>query len=448
MAMSRRRAGGWAISLSLFACVGSPALAAVPATEPVAQFQIAADVGVGATDNIERDADDARSEGLASVGLRFSVLRESPRISADMVGDLSYFSFLDNTFDDELVGSVRGSVNVHVVENFLDLVVEDVFGQTRQDLNSVSSPVNIENVNYFSTGPNLSHELFAGTYVIGTARYARMDYEESALGNESQSWTLGIRREFSPSSDVSLNVGRTYIKPEPAANTPDYDLESAYLRYGIGGARYSFNIDLGANRVNSTTRSDSGVLVGLALSRQLGVYSTISLELGRQQAYAGSLLSTVGEMLPATGVGGNLTQSAEPFTSSYGRASWFVTGRLTSIALSAERRKEGYDTVLRNRRSTEASILASRQLGARLSGTARYEYSRDKFYNAATDFDESLLGVGLGWAVGRRLSLDTSVEIYRFSPDNTAANIQDRRIWLQLSYGDANVRNAQRRFGR
>lgn len=420
--------------------------AAWAAAEPVSELELAGNLGVGVTDNIARTSANEREEGLASAGLQFAMLRETRRLSADVLGDLSYLRFLKGTFKDELVGNVRGTARVRVIENLLSFAVEDTFGQTRQDLNLVSSPVNSENVNFFSVGPEVDYEIASGFRLIGTARYSRVDYEVSAFGNESQSWTLGFRRDLSSSSGISLNASHLHVMPEAAAQAPDYDLDAAYLSYGITGVRMSLNINLGANKLRGHQLAEaSGTLVGMTLSRRMGAYSVLSLELGRQQAYAGSLLSTAGEMLPVTAAGGNLTQTAEPFTSSYGRVSWEASGRVTSISLSASTRKEAYDSKLRNRRSSDATAMISRQVGPRARVRFALEHSRDKFYQVNADNDETLAELSVAWLVGRRVSLNASTEFYHFDSEGPSNGITDRRVWLRLAFGDTTVRSTRQR---
>ncbi len=422
----------------------------LPAVVHAVDVQVAGEAGVGVSDNIQRAAANERSETIATVGVQFSVVEASRRVAADVTGDFAYMDYTRGTYASELIGNASGSLRLNVVDERLDWVVQDNFGQTRRDLFAAQTPANRENINYFSTGPNFSLNLFSEAKLRFSARYARVDYEISPFDSVRYSGQLGLERELSSATRVSMNVNTERVKVDALAGVADYDRQEAFARYALQGARSSFSLDAGMSRIDLATGADSGALVRLSLSRKVGGLSTLSFEAGREFTDAGNSLRTATGDVALAPLGSNtLSQTANPFTSQYARVGWEVSGRRTAFKVGAGYNDENYLAVTgadRQRLAAYASV--ARQLGARFNANLSYAYAKDDVVRANSDFSEKTASVGVAWQAGRRLAILLSAENYQRSSQIAGGDSTENRAWLRLRYGDASVRQAGEPTGR
>lgn len=408
------------------------AVAMFPAAA-LAEVQVAAEVGVGRTDNLGRTVTDQRSETIGSLGLQFRVAEQRRRLNADVQGDLSWLDYADSDYSDEMIGNAAARVSLQLVPGRLQWVAEDRFGQERRDLFSVPSPGNRENVNSFVTGPDLRLGLGASTELLLGARYALVDYEHSAADMRRLSASLGVARELSSSARLSGNVSGEKIEARRDNPGADFDRSAAYLRYALTGRRTTIAVDAGANRVEGGGVEGTGALVRLALTRQHG-RSAFSFSVGQEYTDAGSSLGLDAGSLDLPGTVA-AEQSTRPFTDRYIRAGWEITGLRTRIDLGAEWSDQDYeDPAAIDARRASLALGASRRLGPRTSLAARVRHELHDYDLAAADNHETVYSLSFDWDFGRRLGMQIEGEHSVFDSDLTPA-ISETRYWLRLRYG-------------
>lgn len=414
------------------------ALALAPASVLAAGLEYNVDVGIGHTDNITRTSTNQQSDTLAALGTEFSLLHKTRRLSADLTGDLSYVEYLNNTFDSELVGSFGAAVLVGLVEERLSWALDDSFGQTRLDPFVPVTPANRENVNRFSTGPDLTLRFSAAMRLNAQARYTRLDYQTSPFDQDRYGGLLGLERELSGTNRVSLNVTGERVKPQ-AGGGSDYTRSEAFVRYTADAARTRLNAELGAARVSGTGDRSNDLLARLNLSRKVGAFSTFTLRARHDITDTGNTLGQGGGVqLPrATLQTGMLSQTDRPFVNDAIGASWTAQGRLTRATLSADWTKEDYSSVgVSDRKYITASAGLARRFGPRLEGRLSYYYTRNEFSAVVNHTTENTGEVGFDWRLGRRLSADFSATRTDHSDTPLFASSPETRLWLRLRYGD------------
>jgi hypothetical protein len=414
------------------------ALAALPALAGAATVEFAADLGVARTDNIARVATGEQSDTIFTVGTEFSVLHETRRMDADITGRLEWLDYANDTYSSELVGNVAASVRIGIVDDRFTWTLEDTFGQTRRDVFSVETPLNRENVNYASTGPNLRLPLGDAFELNASARYALVDYEDSAFDSERTSGVLSLARLLSASSSVGVNVGTERVEPRGGALFGAYDRSEASLRYSTRGSRTSFMLEAGGSQIDQGASSDSGLLARLEFSRRVGNLSTLSGRIGREYTDAANSLRQTGDgQLPQASLGTqSLTQTAEPFINEYAEADWRIAGLRTAIVLGVNWADEDYTAPASlDRRRTGVDVTVTRDIATRLRASASGRHMKYDVRGAAGDNSEKSLDLGLDWQVGRLLSLNTTVSHFRYTSDVSIGTVKEMRYWLRLRYG-------------
>jgi hypothetical protein len=405
-------------------------------------LEASGDIGIGRTDNISRSATDERSETIRSVGAQFTVLEQTRRLDADVTGDLAWMDYANDTYSDELIGSASGRVRLGLIGDHLDWVIEDRFGQVREDLFSAASPENRENVNNFSTGPDLRLSLGRVTSLLASARYTRVNYERSQADSERFGGTLAAERMLSSSARASLNVSAERIEPQDSGIDAQYKRTAAYARYALTGRRTSASFDVGANRVRGGGVGGTGLLVRLDIGRQIGTYSRLQFNVGQEYTDSGSELGLRAGQ-PVTPQPGSdvVVQSSQPYTSRFARLGWDITGRRTTIGLSGgwtEQDREGGESTL-NQQEVTVGLRATRQLGARTDIRAGVQYEMHDYEQAGLDNDDLAYSLALTWNFARRAGLTLEGEHSRFGSD-LLPTASETRYWLRLRYGERGSR--------
>src|SRR5690606_16682042 len=118
----------------------------------------------------------------------------------------------------------------------LQWVFEDSFGQAQDDPFAPSTPDTREDLNYFSTGPDLLVRFGSTGFTRVYGRWSSTTYETSPLDAERTTAGLSVGRRASESSELSLNGVTESIDFDADAST-DYDRKSAFIGYRVDAAR-------------------------------------------------------------------------------------------------------------------------------------------------------------------------------------------------------------------
>lgn len=432
--MGRKRALKSRLS-QLLLCAGC---AMLPFGAQAVELNLEASAGLGYSDNIGRVATDQRDATIRSVGIRFSALQDSRRLHTSLVGDLSLQDYAGSAYGSEIVGSASGSVRLDLIEERLSWTVEDGFGQTRRDLFTVPSPDNRENINHFSTGPDLLLNFNSFLRARLGARYTSVNYEYSPADSERIGGWLELERQLSGSGHLSLNVSHEGVSPVDEATASSYDRGAAWLRYSIDGNRSSLAFDLGANRVSGRGAESSGLLARLDVARSIGAYSRITLRAGTEFTDSGADFGRRSALDAPVLETESLVQAAQPYNNRFLEGGWTAAGRRTSIGISVGWADERYeqDAAL-DRERLFASMMASRQIGTRTNATVGILYNKSNFdHAAAIDNDDLTYRAAVARRISRRFDVELAAEHLEFSSSLANSESDETRYWLRVRFSD------------
>ena len=181
-------------------------------------------------------------------------------------------------------------------------MVHDNFGQVAADPRSTVTAGNRRNVNFLTTGPDLTFPL-GGTVntLVLSGRYSRVNYDGSNDSDISQNvnggngqnnvkymGSLGLVHRLSEESSISLNGSstRTQYDADPAfvLNAQDYDVRTVSLGFDAKGIRTTLGTSVGYTELRFDNEHHSGLLARFSLSRKIGTRSTLMAEVGTQYA--------------------------------------------------------------------------------------------------------------------------------------------------------------------
>lgn len=399
-------------------------------------------LGIGHSDNIRRTSTDELDEDIAAAGLRFSLDQLTPRLEARAVGDLAYHEYLDDTFDSDVVGNLAADARLAFLPDRLEWIIADNFGQVLADPFVPATPDNRENINYFTTGPDVMFGLGTQNRLRLAGRYSLVSYEDSPFDSDAVAAEIGFIRALSAANSVSLNARTEQVEFDEVALDADYDQSDAFVRYDASGARTHLTVDLGYSEVDreASESSEDGVLVRLDASRRLSGASTARLTAGREFSNSGTAFATAQESggISLGAVSGR--QTALPFTHEYVTLGWNFARNRTGLGILVSRSERTYDDVSSTLDQTLTSLGGnfSRQLSTQTQLLLDATYGKGEFVQEG-DYDELNGSLSLRWQLSRSLSFTAMYSYYTHESD-LLGEVTENRFWLSIAYGSGNPR--------
>jgi len=391
--------------------------------------------GVIETDNIERTATDAMSDTIEEVSADVAIHEQTRRLDADVLSDLQYLSYAHHTYSNEVVGNFIGSGTFAILPKEFEWVVLDNFGQQQLDPTDAVTPQNLENINYFSTGPNLLIGLGPMTHAQVSVRFSNVYYQTSNLENNRGDASVALVRSLSATSNLSLNVAAERVLYDDTAANPDYTTQEAYLRYDAQGARSKLAVDLGYDDVAGLSTDGAGPLVHVDISHVLSGSSLLDLSVGQDISDTSNLLRQM-QSLNGLAVSASYLQAADdPFVNRYARVAWQFDRNRTHITFDVARYQERHleDTGL-NQVRTQTDANVRRDLAPALTATIGVTYAKATFADAADDYRGLIASAALDWRVGRHLDLRAEYDRFDQRADVVTNQFTENRIGIALGW--------------
>jgi hypothetical protein len=425
--------------------VASSFAAAPLAAQEVAAFDYGVRAGIGYSDNLGRDFVDPIESAFYSLGGFVDVKRDEGRTTGSLKADLDWVDYEAPDFDSQVWGNLKGRMHYDIVQDRFAWVVEDDFGQATRDPFSSVSPDNAENINYFSTGPDLNVRLGPSFGMRFDARYANVWYEDSPSDNDRYSAGADLYRQFSQVSQAYLRLDYLDVRfdenplppvdPEGEPIDRNYDETRLFLGYETAGARTTVNAQAGYSQLNLGGDSAGGPMVNVSLTRRL-------TDAMQGDLRAGYVYSDTARDLHGSGVGsGSTLSTGDVFEDTYGGAGLSFSKHRTRLSGELDYHFENYlslDAIDRVRMRLYAR--ASRDIGRLLTASLDLRLESVDFDQAgARDYREDELGANLEWRLSRTLSLDLRYRYYRNSGPQNAAGDRDfgydeNRVWLRAEW--------------
>lgn len=402
-------------------------------------------VGMGETDNVTRSATAAQSETIATVGADFEVKRDSRRLDLDARGDFNYFDYLRNTYSRQFLGRFDGQGTFAIVPERLTWMVQDDFGQAQVDPFAPVTPTNLENINVFATGPDLLLHFDANDFVRLGGRYSVMTYETSPLDGKRVLGNVGVGRDLSLASSVSLNAdferltfdhagagGTTIIT---SGTNTDYDRRKVYARYDLKGARTDINASLGATQTNEGNGWTTTPLVRLDATRTVSASSTLQVTAGRQFTdVADSFRDLQGGAAGGIVIAPVVANSGN-YLSNYASAAWRFQRLRTTLAVTANWERDTYTVHPEaDVRRTDIELNAGRRLTSLLSVDLVGSVGKSNYLNQAFSDRNWLVGAAVTLRPGRHVDFRLRYDHDNRTTDGAGTGYSENRVFLTAGY--------------
>jgi hypothetical protein len=358
--------------------------------------------GLGETDNVKLSATDRKAQTLSAVNGFFDLIRSGSHLDLNAVGNFSDTDYLEGAYSNQVLGRFDGLADVTLWEHHFKWLVRDDYGDQQIDVLQSLTPVNLQRVNVFSTGPDLTLQPTLSTFVEMQGLYSRNSWQNEPFSGNTDSGSLTVGHEFSPAATLSL-VGE--IEQQHFDNSilnTNYEVRDYYGHYVVRGARTKVDLEGGVAQANDTGSWTSTPLVRVKLDRSVTPSSTVSVAGGREYSNAmGSFASLGNEATGGIPVGA-ATQTTRNALRTYGNLAWSYHRLRTSIDLFGNWERQSYDVQSKfNFSMTDIGLNLRRELTPTLSANVTATANRGQYSNQGFTNTYSTVGAGLIYRPGR-----------------------------------------------
>ncbi|MGA7539600.1 MAG: outer membrane beta-barrel protein [Steroidobacteraceae bacterium] len=374
-----------------------------PAPAELTRFGLAA--GIGETDNVSLSATDPKAQTIAATDLDFDLRRTGSHLDAAALGDFTDLDYLQGAYSNQVLGRFDGLATAKLWSDRLKWVAGDDFGEEQTDPFAAITPANLQRVNVFTTGPDLTLRPGYSTFINLDGRYNQMSYQTSPFDGHNLVGSAQFGRQVSPLSSLSLVVQAEELRFQNTTVNTDYDRREAYGRYLIEGARTAIDLQLGATQANDLGASwKTSPLARLLLTRRISPFSLLTIAGGREYTDGGGSFANL-----RSGAGGGIvvappSQTTASYLRDYGSAGWQFARLRTTFGLTGDWERDIYDLQsLYNVTRVDLGLNLGRALTPKLSVNVSGSADRYEYLNQGLTDKFGTVGAGLTYRPGRWL---------------------------------------------
>lgn len=260
-------------------------------------FDLEYDLGtyLSHSDNINLSQAAPLDDTVLAPTVRFTVDQAGADVQISGRGLLQYTDYLDDTFNDEFRADFTGGLHWEVLPSRLTLVLQDYLSQQNVDFASPATPDNRQQVNYFVAGPSFYARFNPATRGQFDLRYGNTYAEESdAFNGDRYSVAARVRREISPTMEITGNLEAAKVEYDQVGASADYDRYDAFVSIDHQRPALELNLELGHTQLDlrAVDRRFSSALVRGNVAVEVSPRSRLRADLRYQLTDATQYLVT------------------------------------------------------------------------------------------------------------------------------------------------------------
>lgn len=396
------------------------------------QFDFSLSAGASHSDNIAREPDDEESGTIGLAGVQLVYGKRSKRLEADIDVNATYENYSDDTFDDGVIGGADARLQFGIVPDRFTWLVQENFGQVTSDPFAADTPENREDINYFTTGPDLVMHFASEMSLRIAARFSDVQYEVADTDGTQYAGSVALARALSSASSLSLILEASSYEFDDNTFNTDYDRNQAYLRYEIKGRRTELTADLGYSVLDIEDESPDGVLARFSLTRQMSSATNLTASLGTQFSESGEMFRDGQDILGVSTETSMVTGISDPFRSDFASLSFDFDRNRTAFGFSVRAENERYETQTEfDRDLLEWGVFFLRRLSPVLDVSLFGRLESQDFRNVDFSNDDLDIGLQANWTLGRRFSLRFQLDRIDRDSSNPATDYVENRASLR-----------------
>ena len=404
---------------------------------PVDYTNYGVSAGLGETDNVNFSPNDRKSQTLSAANLFFDLTRSGSRLDVSAVGNFSDTDYLEGAYSNQVLGRFDGLADLTLWEHHLKWLARDDYGNEQTDVLQSLTPTNLQRLNVFSTGPDLTLEPTLSTFVELEGLYSRSTWQDDPFNANTETGTATVGHQFSPAASISL-VGQ--VQQQQFDNTTvntNYQVREYYARYALKGTRTAVDLQGGLGQANDTGRWTSSPIVRLSLSRNVSPFSTVSLAGGREYNNAVGSFASLGSGVTGGIPVGTAAQTTGNAIRTYGNLTWGFQRQRTSINLLGDWEKDAYDAQSKfNYTLAEVGLSLGRQLAPGLTANIMANVDRDQYGEQGFSNNYGTVGAGLTYRPGTWVVIYGRYDHEFRTSSGLAQNFgyDENRIFVMIGY--------------
>lgn len=410
--------------------------------------------GLTHTANATRTEPAGPSDTIFTLGVTGQLERDG-RLQARIGASAWYESYLDDTYDDDFLGSMNAWLRYEAIEDRFWWTLENTYGQVTQNTFAAPTPGNRGNANFFSTGPDLSFRLGDQTSLGAGARYGRTDYDFGGIDEQRYSANAGLVRNLSATSSVSVNGSYQRTESDTLLSS-EYEIKELFARLETRRARQSLSLDAGYSRVEERGLEEGNPLFRASLYRRLTPFWSLNAGVGSdfrnssdivRDALSGVRIVKDEVVYIPPGIDPTFvyealvdtTLQSRPVAYDYVNLYFDYVRTRTTLSFGAEAGQERYQFAGQSldRDTWQASAGIARRIRPNISADLGLSYYDRQYVNLASGVGDSWwsANAGVQWQVNPQLSVNFG---YRYEGRDTSTGLgeyTDNVLFVGFTYG-------------
>jgi hypothetical protein len=402
------------------------------------QFGWSVDVGAERSDNIARTDTDELSETTGIFGLGLNIISERPRLSTNISGDLEYRDYLDREFESEISGGLDAYVAGYFIPERFYWVLEDNYGQIALNRQVADTPGNRQQINYLSTGPEVSIPLGARTDLQLGARWTDTYLEESIEDNNATLANVSLVRQFTDVSSISLDTSASKTEFDEDQLFPEYETRQASFGYQLRAPKTTLLADVGYMKYEQKGLNpveEEFVMAVIDFSRLITRRTTLRIAGGTHPSSTGENFRR-DQSIIGIGDGAEAAQAAaDIFRSDDAYVSWSTVFDRSSFEFVVSARREEHEVIVELDREQYRGLLTyERRVTPNVTVDLSGGYLQEERTQTGFQFDEWFGGFELEWQLSERFSLNSRLYHSVGSSDDGSRDYTENRAYIGIRY--------------
>jgi hypothetical protein len=426
------------ISLGLLAAL------ALVSRANAADVNLAFRVGDTYSDNVLRVADGGPSDNVGGASMMLDFSGQGARYDAELRSALTYLHYVDNTLDDAFLRGFSGRFNYSFVPGRFEWVTQENYGPVLEDPLSPDRPDNWTYDSYFSTGPDVQFGDVSGFHLIGSARYARADYENADVpGSHQLQGQLSLAMPGSEHSERSLNITAQRVEQQQGrvgqtVVTDAYDRQEVFGRIASDFTRTSLYAEFGGSALHDGGETSTAPLLRVGLERNLSRMFNLALAAGTQYSDNLTRFGRLQDGDPdVADPRQDVTRVNTPMQEHFAETTLEMRGTRTFGALRIAYNELDFlhsDAPLASQEYRDVSLDLRRQLTPRLYVNVGGTYAQRKFNEIDRTDDDYYGYLATGWLISPTLSLQVTGRLQKRNSTDVFQQYTERSVQLELIY--------------
>jgi hypothetical protein len=387
------------------------------------------------SDNINLAQTEKRSELINVANAGFSLLEKSRELESQIVSQIEYRNYKNNTNNDESVLNFNGNATWNISPQRFSWMVEDYYTQTAINPTQANTASNRQNTNVFQTGPDLSVRLGPVNTLKFGARHGKYTYQTTDLDNVRRFAYGRWLYQSTTTTTLSLNYESEAIDYDNEILNPNFKRQDSYLRIENKLSRNTIVLDLGKTVIHRERAADVENNLGrFTWTRDLATSDSFIMSLSSELSDVGRQALVSGQQLSNAGIT-EKSVSADVFVAKRAEVQYTHRRSYGRNTLRLFRQKKEFElSTINNEDQKGGATDFGYDFSDAITGLAFLEYLKTDYLNTLREDKDKRYGASLVRRFSKNLSLSFGVTRNQRDSSLASAEYVENRALISLLY--------------